>query len=299
MIRKLAAITFLLILLCSAMVGRTLAQTTVPGVSVGNFFNYDFTAFWSSSAANAVVPPDLADLNKTWIGITITDVSDSVVSMSITWHYENGTENTSEAWVNIDTGEDSVGYGFVVAPNLGANSVVYPSGDYSFSINETVMRTYSGGERETNHYEANLSDVGNFVFSYDNLYLDKKTGIMVEWYTERFADISPNEKTAIHWKIKETNVWVVPEFPSLLILPFFMIATLLAVIIYRRKHLGNQVEKTGFAKIIISEHNANWKRHLKKDYFGRQPPTMRNFLYFRFCEKFFCAFERDSIENYG
>ena len=30
--------------------------------------------------------------------------------------------------------------------------------------------------------------------------------------------------------------FVIPEFPSLLILPLFMIATLLAVILYRRKH---------------------------------------------------------------
>jgi hypothetical protein len=248
MIKKLASVTFLLVLLCSAMVGRTLAQTAVPGVSTGNFFNYDFTAFWSSSTANAVVPPDLVDLNKTWVGITITDVSDSVVSMSITGHYENGTENTSEAWVNIETGDDSGGYGFIVAPNLGANSVVYPSGNYSFSITDTVMRTYSGGERETNHHSANLTNVGDFSYSYDDLYLDKKTGVMVEWYTERVAASSPNEKTALHWKIRETNVWVVPEFPSLLTLPFFMIATLLAVIIYRRKH-PRHIEKTCSAEI--------------------------------------------------
>jgi hypothetical protein len=29
---------------------------------------------------------------------------------------------------------------------------------------------------------------------------------------------------------------VIPEFPSFLVLPLFMIATLLAVIVYRRKH---------------------------------------------------------------
>jgi hypothetical protein len=111
------------------------------------------------------------------------------------------------------------------------------------------MRTYSGGERETNHYSSNLTNVGEFSYSFDNLYLDKKTGVMVEWYTERVAVVTPNEKTALHWKIKETNVWVVPEFPSLLVLPFFMIATLLAVIIYRRKHLGHLVDKTGSAEI--------------------------------------------------
>jgi len=32
------------------------------------------------------------------------------------------------------------------------------------------------------------------------------------------------------------EVIVIPEFPSFLILPLFMIATLLAVIAYRRKH---------------------------------------------------------------
>jgi len=32
------------------------------------------------------------------------------------------------------------------------------------------------------------------------------------------------------------EVIIIPEFPSILILPFFMIATLLAVIVYRRKH---------------------------------------------------------------
>jgi hypothetical protein len=35
-------------------------------------------------------------------------------------------------------------------------------------------------------------------------------------------------------KIKGTTV--IPEFPSFIILPLFMIATLLAVIVYRRKH---------------------------------------------------------------
>jgi len=34
------------------------------------------------------------------------------------------------------------------------------------------------------------------------------------------------------------EIIIVPEFPSLLILPLFMIATLLAVIVYRRKHTG-------------------------------------------------------------
>jgi hypothetical protein len=35
--------------------------------------------------------------------------------------------------------------------------------------------------------------------------------------------------------ISYTNLWIVPEFPSFLILPLFMMATLLAIIAFRRK----------------------------------------------------------------
>jgi len=42
--------------------------------------------------------------------------------------------------------------------------------------------------------------------------------------------------TSLNGGLVYTEITVVPEFPSLLILPLFMIATLVAVIIYRRKH---------------------------------------------------------------
>ena len=34
----------------------------------------------------------------------------------------------------------------------------------------------------------------------------------------------------------DLDIYIIPEFPSFLILPLFIMATLLAVIIYRRKH---------------------------------------------------------------
>jgi hypothetical protein len=37
------------------------------------------------------------------------------------------------------------------------------------------------------------------------------------------------------------EVIIIPEFPSFLILQLFMIATLLAVIVYRRKHTVRQI----------------------------------------------------------
>jgi len=57
--------------------------------------------------------------------------------------------------------------------------------------------------------------------------------IITENGTHTFIYFTYNHST-LHAQIIAT--WVVPEFPSFLILPLFMIATLLAVIFYRRKH---------------------------------------------------------------
>ena len=41
-------------------------------------------------------------------------------------------------------------------------------------------------------------------------------------------------------------VYTIPEFPSIIILPLFMIATILATIVYTRKHAHNRRRKPGF-----------------------------------------------------
>jgi hypothetical protein len=53
--------------------------------------------------------------------------------------------------------------------------------------------------------------------------------LTVFFYSKEGSDLYM-PKLTIHW----TDV--IPEFPSFLILPLFMIATLLAVVVYRRKH---------------------------------------------------------------
>ena len=50
--------------------------------------------------------------------------------------------------------------------------------------------------------------------------------------------IQNDTHTSIYFSYDHMNheVIIIPEFPSLIILPLFMIATLLAVIVYKRKH---------------------------------------------------------------
>jgi hypothetical protein len=216
MIKKLAIVTFLLVLSAFILVGRAWAQTSVPGVSKGNVFYYDFRVFWSSTNQNATVPPEsLIELNQTqWLRIEVTDVYVSMVYLNVTFHYENGTEENLPGYVNIDTGESANGNGLIIAPNLNANDVVYPQGNSSFTINETVTRTYPFGVRETDHFSANIANSAQFSSDSENIYYDRQTGALLEWYTVQSPSSDPSQTISLQWVIRESNVLAVPTSPS-------------------------------------------------------------------------------------
>lgn len=200
--------TFFLILLFLMSVGRSSAQTITPGVSPGDSFAYSFSVFWSSSDPNATVPADLLKQNETkLIRVVVTDVGGSVVFMNITWQFKNGTETNSQVFVNVLDGRGD-GFGLVVAPNLSARYYAYPMGinmSNSFVINETLVRTYPFGERETVRATINRTS-SNYVYVFYDMYFDKTTGVMLEWYVEQVPYANPSEKISSIWKIKEFNI---------------------------------------------------------------------------------------------
>jgi len=68
-------------------------------------------------------------------------------------------------------------------------------------------------------------------------YWDKATGVLVEFSWLQFNESGGyTTEESLFYQLVDTNLWVVPEFPSFLLLPLFMTATLLAIIVYRRKH---------------------------------------------------------------
>jgi len=72
----------------------------------------------------------------------------------------------------------------------------------------------------------------DFTFSNPNdLKADQKASFEITLISDRVPLVDSYELTA-----ESDQYAIVPEFPSFLILPLFMIATLLAVIVYRRKH---------------------------------------------------------------
>lgn len=217
-------------------------QARVPGVSPGNIFTYDVSSFWSSSDTNAVAPQRLLDINQTeFFQVTITDVTDTMVTTFDVWLFENGTVRNSTGLVNVETGFNSGGFWPVVAANLGKNDLLHPAGQNEITVDETIIREYSSGARETNHfkynYQGNDENYGYYTAESD-YYFDRATGMLVELY-DRSTFLSTNTQAAILWKIKESNVWVFPEFPSVLILLLFMMATLLAAIAYKKKNTSS------------------------------------------------------------
>lgn len=186
--------------------------TRLPGVSVGDTFTFDVSSFWSSSAANAVVPQGLLEINQTEsFQVTITTISGPMVTTLDTWIFKNGTQHNSTGLVNVESGYNSGGFWPVVAANLGKDDLLHPAGQNGITVNETITWEYPSGAREINHfklnYQGNDETFGYFTAESD-YYFDRTTGMLVELY-DRSTFLGANMQSAILWKLKESNVWVV------------------------------------------------------------------------------------------
>ena len=237
--RKLCIAAFLVVLLSSTMFGTTLVKALTPGVTVGDSFIYDLSVSWNSDDQYASIPSSLVELNKTKsIEVRINNVIPPNVTTFLATYLKNGTALADRGSINLDTGLSDGGFVAIIAANLSAGSRVHPLGEDTVTINETVIKSYASGPRETNHIRIEYQNAtAGFAQSVDR-YFDKQTGMLVEEHdvsTETKTNPSSTTTAIISYNLESTSVWTVPEFPSVLILPLFMIATLLAVIAYKKK----------------------------------------------------------------
>lgn len=257
--KKIVLLTSFSVFLLSAMVVTSVvAQPRTVGVVAGNWFKYGtFDVDWSSNDPNAKFPPSgwevFADLNKTeWQLLRVEDVSGTNVTIQATTHFKNGTETFEGGYVNIDTGDGNMSL-VVVSANLNANDALYTSGSYStWKINETIVRAYPNGARETNllnvtyEHSWTVNETQNYNYFTMNFYWDKSTGILVEDYYEM---INQTGEYLTTWSalagMTESDGWAVPEFPSLLILPLFMIVALVAIMTSRGRRLMHACKTRG------------------------------------------------------
>jgi hypothetical protein len=208
-------LTFLLL----ALVWSASAQARTAGVAVSSTFKYGVTVSWSSNDPSATPLSSLEDANATqWIQLAVTDVSGTNVTEQLTTNYKNGTDITNDGWVDVDTGGGNLTIYFISADLSPGDSIYTTVSPYNtWTINETVSRTYASGARDTNHVNvttASTSSLGNISIA-NNLYWDKSTGVLVELSA---AESNQTGAYLTTWsedlQISDSNVWTVPEFPT-------------------------------------------------------------------------------------
>ena len=234
---KLAVALFLLVILGLGLAGQAFVQAVqaasgVPGVSAGDYFFYSITAFWSTTNAHLAVPNELLVENSTLhYNVTVEAVQDTNVTILNSWVFKNGTALTAPSLSNVDSGvlfdylPGEPAFQGLFDANLAVNSLLYPSGNESLTINQTVTRDYASGKRATNVVSGSFSvqDVNNNTGTQTTtLYIDKATGVMVE----RDDDYDFSDYTAsIIWTLTDTNLWTVSAAP----LPLSLTVTIVAI----------------------------------------------------------------------
>jgi hypothetical protein len=234
------------------LTGRVIAAPTgIPppertvGVSPGDWFKYTVTFNWSSTDPNATMPSYFQTASEIeWMSVSVLNVSGATVTSEMVTHYRNGTETADVGLTNVDTGGGNL-TNIVIGADLGANDTVYPSGFYSsWRINETVVRAYPSGGRQTNQMnlttESNVSGV--YQYTTMNNYWDKASGIVAEMLMTMLSQTNVSQMTvSVAIRLAESNIWVVPEFPLGVSIQLVLVLATAATLLFKRKLPRKQV----------------------------------------------------------
>jgi len=218
-------------LLLAAFIAPVSAATYNPGVSVGQWVKYgDYVV---TTPAETVISPD-------WSMIEVIGVSGKEVTLRLTGAYMNGTAiPSSEIIANIETYRITEGMfeyqNYLLAANLNQGDKTLNVADAP-TINKTETRTILGTSRSVNILNFTNSYPGQAMKSV--IIYDKASGMSLGMEME-ITIIEPAVTYTNSYTIIDTNIFdcqPIPEFQSWMILPLFMTATLLVVIIQKRKH---------------------------------------------------------------
>jgi hypothetical protein len=221
----------------STAFGEMMSSTV--GVAKGDFFRYSYSCYFISNDPNAVPPADFTWINQTdYFMINVTRVSGDSVSFSTMLLGLNGSSNLGVCSMNVGTGGAMIsGYGgpsnannlYFMARNIGMMGRMFPSSSVSPTINDTFMMTYVEGSRLTNHFSTTTNRSGTMTNL--DFYYDQATGMMVQWRQETIqtnGNLQTNSTQMM--KVTASSVWVVPEFPTSMIVPIFIVAASVSLV---------------------------------------------------------------------
>ena len=175
--------------------------TVRVGVEVGDWVKYNVTATWLSTDPSAITPPQFEELKKIeWIKVEVQNVSNTYITILLTYHFVNGTETTLPP-ISADMATQFLTY--VIPSNLSEGDVI-PG--YYLAINGTALRSYAGVSRNVNYINFSISFYG--ISMTQIMYWDKPTGILCETLME-VSTLTDSYVTTISilMEMTETNMW--------------------------------------------------------------------------------------------
>jgi len=185
------------------------------GVKAGDWAKYTFEFSWSSTDPTEQPPTGIEDLES--LTMTVLDVNDTTIAFQQVMRLKNGAE-TNYMWiVDVETGLGNGTYQLAfISADLRLGDRLHTSGAYvwcTWAIGETILRTYAGVARKTNHiWVTNWSGTPP---STDDFYWDRGTGILSE-RTHQQTNEREGYITSLSFSFKmvATNLWGAPP-PSI------------------------------------------------------------------------------------
>jgi len=165
-----------------------IAVEEIVGVKPGDWASYGDTHLeWASNISGQEHPP--AELNYSWSDVKVTDWLGSNITVQSTTIFRNVTEHTEAYWGSILSGEGSLSFSFIPPSLNSGDEIPAPLMGLTpeplwLSVNETLIRSYAGADREVNHANVtyaimlNATQYGTMNMSF---YWDKKTGFLCEY----------------------------------------------------------------------------------------------------------------------
>lgn len=216
------------------------SQTYLPGVSVGDWFNYEFTYSYDNSENTTIREFEIFS-EAEYIQLLVTSVEGIEIGYKLSAYFENGTILD---WLQFQydlSGEGSstplttmyqspIIHPNFVAADLGSEDTLVLDGEDSFT--GSYNRTFSGNELQINYHMINIThEAGNFIS--ENHY-EKVTGAPTYIYEkENYQDGNFFREYSI--TLIDSNVPIIPEFSSWIILP--LIASLSFVVLITKKKI--------------------------------------------------------------
>jgi hypothetical protein len=234
---------------------------TNVGVARGDVFRYGYTCYFNSNDPTAVPPAAFSSINQTdYFMINVTGVSGMGINFNTMLRGLNGPSSLGVCSMNIANGVTSIsGYGgpsgasrfYFMANNVGMMGRMFPSVVSSPTINDTLMMPYAGGSRLTNHFVTSTTQNG--VTTNSDYYFDQKTGMMVQWREETIQTSGTTQTNSTQrMQITSSSEWTIPEFPTALVAPIFIVAGVISLLALLGKAKFKRIRTENLGSAVFS-----------------------------------------------